>query len=106
MRGTTKLNNSGCANAFDDPEAAVIRGHPITAEYVGKPIPTAENVSWACYLALPKTNELTRVVSYSVSCNTYGSQTLMNAFGGETPVWTAYWKENSTGRMFCLIWCA
>ena len=97
MKSTTELNNTGCTIAFDGPDAAVIRGHPITGDYAEEPISTAENASWACYPTLPKTNELTRVFSYNISVNTSASQTLMNAFDGETPVWTAYWKsENAT----------
>lgn len=94
MANTETLNKTGCTIAFDGPEKAVIRAHPITGEYAEEPIPMAENAGWACYPTLPKTNELTRVFSYNISVNTFGAETLRNAFDGETPVWTAYWKSD------------
>ena len=84
MANTEALTKTGCTIAFDGPDAAVIRGHPITGKYAEDPIPAAENASWACYPTLPKTNGLTRVFSYNISVNTYAFETLRNAFDGET----------------------
>lgn len=46
--------------------------------------------------------------SYNISVNTFESETLRNAFDGETPAWTAYWKdpaqENATEVLKEDVW--